>query len=93
MDSGVGWSWFQIPDLLFVNWVILITFLDLPKPQFAYQLHGAAHRTCLMWILHEKRCDMCVCVCVRAPVRIYPGCGGTALRGTAMHAPGSRRQL
>lgn len=48
MDSGVGWSWFQIPDLLFVNWVILITFLDLPKPQFAYQLHGAAHRTCLV---------------------------------------------
>lgn len=65
MDSGVGWSWFQIPDLLFVNWVILTTFLDLPRPQFAYLLHGAAHRTCLMWIC-MKNDVICVYVCVRA---------------------------
>ena len=25
--------------------------------QFAYLLNGAAQRTCLRWILHEKRCD------------------------------------
>lgn len=65
-DSEVGWGQVQIPDLLFVNWVILTTFLDLPRPQFAYLLNGAAHRTCLRWILHEKRCDMCVCACVCA---------------------------
>lgn len=66
-DSEVGWGRVQIPDLLFVNWVILTTFLDLPRPQFAYLLNGAAHRTCLRWILHEKRCD----VCVYARARIY----------------------
>ena len=62
MDSEVGWGQVQIPDLLFVNWVILTTFLDLPRPQFAYLFNGAAPRTCLRWILHEKRCEVCVYV-------------------------------